>query len=173
MLLLSITSFLYVLWTIKDPIIIFLEMKYPEHTTARYKRAIGTVVHLDKSSTTNHSIRENRTYTTSSTVARIHFKDDKDHLFQISWKPIFINIKQHSQIPVLYTANEFNEHSADRSKEIAKELNSTYVSATGVYGIPFKLTLWLERPIIFTLISLLLLVLRFGVKLLKNSMIGF
>ena len=168
-LLLAITSFITALWSLKEPLTCFFEIKFPApKSTLRYKTAIGTVTDVKTSSSSSRSLRDGQSYTTGSTKVTIQFHDEKGHLYQVSCNPIFKNFKEKSFVNVLYSSDSFDEKWADDNKKHALENNSDIVSAADVNGIPLSIFLWLERPVIFVVIGIVLLILRFPVGQFKN-----
>ena len=168
LLLLAIASFFYALWSIREPIECFLNMKFPEKTTMRYKTTIGTVSDIKTTTTSSYSYREGRSISTSSTEVIIKFYDEKKHYFQITCNPIFNNFKEKSSVKVLYNVNSFYENLAEASQKLARENNKDYVETVGVSGIPLSLLYWIQRPLLFIFIGCILLILRFPANQFKN-----
>lgn len=167
-LLLAIASFVTALWSIRKPIECFLDIKFPQHTTLRYKRALGTVTDVHTSTSSSRSLRDGQSYTTGSTKVTIQFHDEKGHLYQVSCNPIFKNFKEKSSVNVLYSSDSIDEKWADDNKKQALENNSDVISATAVNGIPLSIFLWLELPVIFVVIGIVLLILRFPIGQFRN-----
>jgi hypothetical protein len=131
------------------------------------KKAIGTVSDVHTSSSSSRSLRDGQSYTTGSTTVTIQFHDEKGHLFDFSCHPIFKNFKEKSSVNVIYYSNKDFENTADLEIKDALAKGKDILS-TRVPGIPVSIFLWLERPVIFFILGIVLLILRIPIGQFKN-----
>jgi hypothetical protein len=165
MLLLAVASFITAVinfWPILDYII-------PGATSGEVKEAEGVVSDVTTSTSRTTSVRTGNSYSTGSTTVTIRFNDDRGHLFEIMSHPIFKSFKEKDKVRVIYFVNKYDEQNADEFAKKAKETGDQYPTAEMVTGIPKSWFLWLERPIIFIVIGIVLLILRFPVGMIKQT----
>lgn len=165
LLLLSIASFVTALISFKEP----FEFLFPKLSNTVVKKAVGTVTNIYTSSTSSKSLQTGNSYSTSSKRVDIQFHDEKGRLYELSCNPIFKNFKEKSTIAVLYYTNSTFEKDADENMKEATSKGREKPLPTYVPGIPVSVFLWLERPAIFLVIAIVLLIIRFPVGQLKNT----
>lgn len=179
LLLLAIASFV----TAIAYLLPVIEFTVPGMTSLPVKEAIGTVTSITARTSSSRSASTGRTTTTSHVTATIQFHDESGHLFQITCDPLFKSFKEKSKVKILYSphssaaelANEYAHRADSIDAGLAKEnaQNGTqlhaYRDAVGVSGIPKSLFYWLERPITFLIIGIVLLLLRIPAGLFKNT----
>jgi hypothetical protein len=131
------------------------------------KTALGMVAdvrHKGRSNSTNGSFSTEGWATTVT----IQFHDEKSHLFEITCHPVFKNFKEKSSVKVIYYSENYQEQSADSEIKEAHKKNDD-VRAVSVRGIPISIFLWIEYPIIFFIIGIVLLIVRFAAIMLKSA----
>jgi hypothetical protein len=140
----------------------------PGISSLTLKKAVGTVTDIQTSTSSSRSQRTGNSYSTGSTTVKIQFRDEKDHIYEVSCYPIFNTFKEHDSVKISYLLSSFDEKQAEYWKK-GDPSNPTYHPAEGVEGTPISIYYWLERPVIFILIALVLLILRLPVGQLRNT----
>ena len=102
--------------------------------------------------------------TVVSKTVEIRFADEENNIFQITIKPVFLNIEKGKEIPVKYFVSELEKEWANEEKQ------SDSPRPIGLSGCPIPIIYSLEKPIIFLLAALIAFILRYVPLFIKNSL---
>jgi hypothetical protein len=153
-LLLAIVSFIVSLVSLYPA----LEIAIPGlRGTQRFKTAIGTVTYIGMGSSSRSGSSGN-VYKTSEAKVTIQFHDEEGHLCEINCDPIFKKFEMRSSVKVHYHIGEEDSFAIVRAEKWAKE-SGRDVQPVLVSGTPSSLFLWLERPVLFFVLGVVLLIL--------------
>ncbi len=169
LLLLAIASFVAVIVSLK-PTLEFTFMPFRSlFTDQPVEMAVGTVTDVSTTSSSSRSLQRGTSYSTGTTTVTIEFQDPKGRLFAIDCAPIFNPFKEKATVKVLYCADKFNEKDADENAKLHSQNPGSYFSPAFVPGIPVSLIVWIQRPVMFLVIGIVLLILRFPVGQLRQT----
>jgi hypothetical protein len=172
LLLLAIASFITSLVSLWPTLVCTIPKLSGSYAySATMKKAIGTVTDVHTSTSSSKSLHTGNSYSTGSTTVKIQFHDEKGHLFEIICNPIINIFKEKSSVKVSYLVIPWNEKDAERRAK-SDTANPTFrpgvPTATSVKGVPISLYYWLERPVLFLIIGIVLLILRFPANQFRN-----